>query len=362
MLVAAGIGVSAAPHLTKEDRANLIARAQVWTATDIASKNLLTGPDGPGAFPPDAVVNCDYVDKKLNGHTPKFDCLIAPGDEVKVKFGGTNGEVYAEVAATRLLWALGFYADRMYSVRVICRGCPASMGGIPRTDGTRVIDPAAIERKLDGKAIKSPSEGWSWNELVRVREDAGGAPLAQRDALILLAAFIQHTDSKPVQQRLLCAKTRGAKAKASGSPADEGCAVPVMMIDDLGMTFGRANFTNSGDRGSMNLDAWSKLPVWKDPARCIAGLSHSYSGTLTDPQVSEEGRRFLADLLSQLTDEQLRDMFTAARVDLRTRVPNDPRSGLATVAEWVDAFKVKRAQIVENTCRQPVSTSARQTS
>ena len=33
-------------------------------------------------------------------------CKDGEGEEIKVKFGGNNGEVYAEVATTRLLWAL----------------------------------------------------------------------------------------------------------------------------------------------------------------------------------------------------------------------------------------------------------------
>jgi hypothetical protein len=125
------------------------------------------------------------------------------------------------------------------------------------------------------------------------------------------------------------------------------------------MTFGRANWLNSGGPGSMNLDAWSKVPVWKDPARCVANLSRSYSGTLGNPQITEAGRAFLAGLLSQLSDAQLHDLFTAARVQLRPRDPDHGRSGFPTVDDWVNAFKAKRAQIVDRRCGQAVTTSAR---
>jgi hypothetical protein len=54
-----------------------------------------------------------FPDKPLTGMTPKFKCDLGKGDEVKVKCGEKNGEVYAEVAASRLLWALGFQADVM---------------------------------------------------------------------------------------------------------------------------------------------------------------------------------------------------------------------------------------------------------
>ena len=91
---------------------------------DIASRNLKLGPQDESGFRPEAVVTCDYVEKKQTG-TPKFDCAISPDDTIRVKYGEQNGEVYSEVAASRLLWALGFGADRMYPVKVVCKGCPA---------------------------------------------------------------------------------------------------------------------------------------------------------------------------------------------------------------------------------------------
>src|SRR6185369_15771759 len=126
----------------------------------------------------------DYDDKKMDGNTPKFACRVGEGDEVKVKFGGSNGEVYGEVLSTRLLWALGFGADRMYPVKVICRKCPERLGGILRENGDRIFDPAAIERKMEGKELDSDGrEGWKWSELDKVSEEAGGASRAERDAL-----------------------------------------------------------------------------------------------------------------------------------------------------------------------------------
>jgi hypothetical protein len=354
--VAAAVGLPAAMRLTRDQRADLISRAQVWMPSDIAAKNLLVGPDGDGSFAPGETVSCDYISKKLDGNTPKFECRLSPNDEVKVKFGESNGEVFAEVAATRLLWALGFGADRMYPVKVLCHGCPASLGGINKADGTRFFDPATIERKFKGHEVTKPLEGWSWNELATVSETAGGAPREQRDALMLLAAFLQHTDSKPQQQRLVCLDDHVKKG-------DEAtCAQPFMLINDLGLTFGRANWFNTNTPGSMNLDAWSKVPVWKDAAKCVANLSRSYSGTLENPQITEAGRAFLAGLLSQLSDAQLHDLFTAARVELRTRVPDKARSGLPTADEWVDAFKIKRAQLVDQHCGQPGTTSTRHVS
>jgi hypothetical protein len=52
----------------------------------------------------------------------------------------------------------------------------------------------------------------------------------------------------------------------------------------------------------------------------------------------------------QLSDAQITDLFEVARVDLRPRTPGKGQSGYPTVAEWVDAFKQKRAEIASRRC------------
>jgi hypothetical protein len=163
-------------------RDNAIARAQVWSPGDISSVDIRTGPSHRDGFPFRATIECRYLDKVIGGRSPKFSCMREPADELKVKYGGNNGEVYGEVAATRLVWALGFGADAMYPVRVMCRGCPVRFGGTARPDGTMLFDPASVERKMAGTDFPAVS-GWSWEELDKVDEEAGGAPRAHRDAL-----------------------------------------------------------------------------------------------------------------------------------------------------------------------------------
>jgi hypothetical protein len=321
----------------------VLARAQLWNEVDVGAMNIKAGPGGEGAFPFRATVHCNYLDKELGGRSPKFACMVGKDDEVKVKFGGANGEVYGEVLATRLLWALGFGADRMYPVNVICRGCPAEFGGIERPGDESRFDPAVIERAMDGTEWSSEGKpGWSWEELDLVDPESSGAQRAHRDALKLLAVFLQHTDSKPEQQRILCLE----RATASRT----SCTRPFLMISDVGLTFGRANRTNANETGAVNLTAWRKTPVWKDAQGCVGNLPKSFTGTLDDPAISEEGRRFLANLLVQLSDRQIRDLFEVARVELRLRTPGDASSGFATIDEWLDTFKVKRSEILDRRC------------
>ena len=327
---------------TKDARAEAIARAQVWLPTSVATMDIKAGPRRPDAFPFRATINCDYLPKQLSGASPKFACRTGDDDELKVKYGGVNAEVYAEVAATRLLWALGFGADQMYPVKVICRRCPATLAGMARDGDEWVFDPATVERKLAGREFPGV-EGWAWTELETVNPEAGGAPTAHRDALKLLAVFLQHTDTKPQQQRLLCL---GEDEEGSEQPP---CRRPLMMVNDLGLTFGRANTFNLNEK-AMNLVMWSATPVWKGETGCVGNLPKSFTGTLDNPVISEAGRQFLAKLLGELSDAQLRDLFDTARVTLRLRDPLKARSGFATVDEWVTAFKVKRQQITDRRC------------
>jgi hypothetical protein len=343
------------------------------------------GPQGPGAFPPFGTVQCGYLDKKLSGRSPKFACVIPPDDELKVKYGKRNGEVYAEVAASRLLWALGFGAERMYPVRVECKGCPKGI----RHD----TDFASIERKMPGVDVETPQvRGWAWSELELVEPAAGGAPRAHRDALKLLATLMQHTDSKPEQQRLICrprrqdqevetkaeekkekkeekkalkkeekeekkeARQAAETGESAGEPRKrtEACAEPFMMVHDLGQTFGHANMFNRSSVGSVNLKEWSRAPVWADPARCIAYLPKSKTGSLENPRISEEGREFLANLLMRLTDAQLRDLFEVARFPQRWDPVENPGNA-STVEPWIAAFKKKRDEVARHRCVSPVN-------
>jgi hypothetical protein len=352
-------------HATsKSNRREAIRHAQVWTETDVASRDLKAGPQGPGAFKPGETVTCDYQALEVNGRSPKFMCAVSgtPSDVLKVKYGRGNAEVYGEMLSSRLLWALGFGADRMYAVRIICRGCPVTVeGGTTMPSGERLFDPATVERKAAGREIETfANQGWGWPDLDRVDPKAGGAPIAHRDALKLLAVIIQHSDSKPEQQRLVCLDEGPAPANG----ADVPCAHSFMMIQDVGLTFGRTDILFHKEN-YVNVDRWAGTTVWATGlSGCVGNLYKPLLGTLERPPISEPGRQFLANLLAQLRDEQIRDLFTSARMELRSRKPagdsdlggadvhpGDPR----LIDDWVAAFKQKRQQVTDQRCSAPES-------
>ena len=133
------------------------------------------------------------------------------------------------------------------------------------------------------------------------------------------------------------------------------------MIQDLGATFGQSS-KEVESSSSMYLRGWKSQPVWnlvkedaylKKTGRkiCIGYLVPAIGGELFDPEISDEGRQFLADLLNQLTDKQIEDLFRVARAE-RTdeRIVENGQERPVRVQDWVDAFKMKRQEINDHKC------------
>jgi len=176
-------------------------------------------------------------------------------------------------------------------------------------------------------------EGWAWPELDKVNPRAGGASRAHVDALKLLAVFVQHSESKPEQQELMCAPGGVTRDRAG----NETCTSPWLVVKDLGTTFGKATALNNS---KMNLNDWSGARIWREGAPCVGNLSKSLTGSRENPRIGEAGRKFLASRLLLLRDQQIRDLFRAAMAERRG----------GAVDDWVLVFKRKRDEIAEARC------------
>jgi hypothetical protein len=313
-------------------RAGALRRAKVWRppAAPIGSADLSRNPGGPDGFAATDVVPCRFVLKSSEGRSPKFQCVLDGGEVVKVKYGRNNPETFGEVAATRLVSALGFGADRVYVVAgVRCQGCPVfpypklGIFDALRAEDDRTVDfeMAIIERRMPGLEVG----GWSFPELASIEAAAGGASPAEVDALRLLAVFLADWDGKHDNQRILCAES---------SPPGR-CDEPFAYLQDLGQTFGPK---------SIDLDGWSQTPVWSDPSRCAVSMKDMpWDGsTFEDRTISEAGRVFLAGLLRQLDESQVRGLFAGARF---TRFFRNARA--SDEAAWTRAFMSRVAQIAD---------------
>jgi hypothetical protein len=305
---------STAPAAPTRDTA--LRQARVWTPIGGAPADLDANPADPSGLLTADIVRCRYLDGAARGTTPKFDCVLPNGDVVKVKYGST-GEIPAEFAASRLLTALGFGADRTFLVRRLrCYGCvpmPFHATWVLQRIGAREWVPptagddsysdfsgVAVERRFD--AFEIPNEegredGWGWFELDAI-DRARGANRAERDALRLIALLLAHWDNKASNQRLVCLDR--------GAASDGTCARPFAYVHDLGATFGP---------NKVDLDGWRRAPVWADAARCTTSM-HGFpydGGTFPDAVISEDGRQMAARLLSTLRDDRVRALFASAR-------------------------------------------------
>jgi len=328
-------------------REDALARAQVFIADvpDTLSLNLKANWRDEQPVADAQPLTCHYLSQETSGTSPKFDCRLESGTTIKVKYGDSP-EIAAEVAATRLLAALGFGADYVTRVQQVrCLGCPPSPYRLRRTfehlfiagvfdklldDGQpRVFTNVSVERKLEGRAVEvGDVEGWSFDELSRIEAKRGGATRAEVDALRLMTVLLGHWDNKPSNQRLVCLED-----STKDEPIGTACEEPLVLLNDVGSTFG----ARSG-----GFDGWAAAPIWTDATNCTAAMpTLPYGGgTFAAVQITEEGRRILGTRLSQLSEQQVRDLFAGAGYGALEQ------TGPAEVAQWSDAFVAKVRDIV----------------
>jgi hypothetical protein len=328
-----GDGIPKPPEKEWAARNAALTRAKIFLnkQLDVSTVDFAVDPNRAHVDP--ALTICRYKPDAVSGTTPKFDCELPSGEKIKVKYGWTK-EIPSEIAASRLLYALGFGADHVSSVQTVrCYGCPfqpfhtRGLIEMLKLDGYfdkhinyssyRDFTQVSVERNLGGEAIEVGLErGWAFHELDKIDPSRGGASRAEVDALRLMAVFLHHWDNKSSNQRLTCVDSKTAD-----------CTHPLAMIQDVGSEFGpkKAELAN-----------WKSKPVWfGDPARCLVsmrGMPYN-GGTFEDVQISEGGRKLLADRLRQLSSTQIETLFTAG--------------GLEDVPAWTAAFQDRVRQIVE---------------
>jgi len=364
-----------------QERLDVMHGAALFVPTPVTDKDIMEGPtQNKKEFQlhqNDKVI-CDFTTpgSKMGGKTPKFACKITrveslngqvqtltpemKEEPVKVKFGARDNEVYSEVPSTRLMWALGYYADAWFPVRVECHNCPENPVSGSGAAATRTYDPATIVRKFPWHKMTEAGkddEGWSWKEL----DTSNGRPTYERDGLKLLAAFISHSDNKPPQQRLTC---QNVNVNTSTNPPATTCDKSVMLVQDVGASWGSGGIFTSNDGAKMNLHNWSGQSLWKKagteaaPSQCQAILHKSLTAKdgLSDPVISEEGRRFLAGLMCQLSDHQIEDLFKTSRAAAMPQYHNSDGSfkpgvdEASIIRQWVEAFKKKREDLAKARC------------
>jgi hypothetical protein len=235
-----------------------------------------------------------FVSEDPRDTNPKIRVRDANQVEWSVKFPGPEphkNEVHAEVAATRLVWALGYIAEENYFVE---NGKIEQVGQLKRAatevaaDGT--FRAARFERK--DPDWKDTEHYWSFksNPFVGTREMSG---------LLILAAALHHWDLKFDNTAIVQVKRQDALEAW-------------YLFSDLGSTFGKMEGMPRviSGRDRWNLEAYRAEKLVDKVSDGKVYLNHD--GTASIEPVPLEHAQWFLGLSSQLTPQQVRRAFEAS--------------------------------------------------
>ena len=189
------------------------AQGTLWADPgDIQSRNLFYGPGGKEHQPNGTTFS--FVDEDMDGSNPKYNVKDSDGVKWKIKLGA---EARPETAATRLVWAVGYYANEDYFLPDLhVTGLPAHLhrgGKMVGPDGE--MRNTRLKRHLKGEEKVGT---WSWR-------DDPFAHSREWNGLRVVMALINNWDLKDENNAVY----------------DDG-SKRIYMISDLGASFGTTGF------------------------------------------------------------------------------------------------------------------------
>jgi hypothetical protein len=265
---------------------------------DLPTLDLYYGAGGK-EHAPDPNGTFTFVEEDMKQTSPKFDVVDAQGEKWRVKLGQ---EPQAETAATRLLWAAGYFVDEDYYVAELkVEKLPKLHRGqeFVTADGTAVRG-ARLKRK--SKDMKKLGD-WSWfeNPFVGTKELNG---------LRVMMCLVNNWD---------LAADNNAIYEVDGERH--------YLVSDVGASFGSTGSSISRSKGKLDDYAKSKF-IEKTNTDTVDFVMHSKPFILTAVNVSnyrhrsrmeEVGKhipradaKLLGQRLAQLSESQIQDCFRAA--------------------------------------------------
>lgn len=253
----------------------------------IAKKNLYWGMGSAARAPRTPFT---FEEEDTSGNRPKIKVKDAAGVNWTVKLAPADpqlNEVQPEIAATRIIWALGYFVDENYYVpkgRILGAANLKRSADVIGADGSFKV--ARFERR-DPNLEKVGEWDIENNEFKGTKELSGFLA-----AMLLLNSW----DVKPLNTAVF---------RATGPNRDE-----YYVMSDLGSTFGSMKGSNNNSR--WNLEQYQSTKYVSGVVKRTL-LQFQYplleSNLVTIPI---EHARWFSGLASQLTDAQLRQAFEAA--------------------------------------------------
>ena len=230
-----------------------------------------------------------FVAEDTSGTNPKITVKDARGVEWDMKF---DEEVHAEVAANRIVWALGYFVEDQYFVP---EGTVSGATGLTRASSFIAPGGAFKNSRFRARDTARPRTEEEWtiqkNPFVGSKELAG---------LQVLMTLINNWDIMgPRNNKVL---------RATGP---DGRVERQFLVSDLGATFGRMGGGPVSNKSKWNLAHFKEekfINKVDGPTLYLA-----YDGFDPDfDRVPLEHAKWFAGLAAQLTTAQLRRAFEAA--------------------------------------------------
>jgi hypothetical protein len=275
--------------------------ARIWRDPgSMAALNLIYGAGGK-THAPNPTGTFTFVKEDPIATSPKFDVVDAQGVEWKVKLGQ---EPQSETAATRFLWAAGYFVDEdYYLAEFTVQGLTKLQRGQEYVSDGGVVRGARLERKVAGV---TRLENWDWfdNPFVGLRELNG---------LRVMMSLLNNWDLKDVNNSICLVD--GERRYT---------------VTDAGATFGNTGNVITRSKSNPKDYEDSKF-IAKTTPGFLDFVLHSrplFLGAIEPGNYGERTKmesitrhipradaKWLGQRLSRLTDEQLRDGFRAAGYD-----------------------------------------------
>jgi hypothetical protein len=265
---------------------------------DISKLDLFYGAGGKRDAP-DPQEPFRFLEEDLHGSNPKFEVRDERGREWRVKLGQ---ESRPETAATRLLWAVGYFVDEDYYVpKLNVQGLPRLRRGRKFISADGTVRGARLEL-LRTDVQKLGDWDWSKNSFEGTRTLNG-----LRVMMCLIDNWDLKNDNNAIfeaqGERRFAVSDLGASFGKTGNYFTRSKGVPA--------DYSHAKFVAGTDSGEVNLVMHSRPPFFLklfEPKNFRSRARMENIGK--DIPVADA--QWIGHLLSELSPQQLRDCFTAA--------------------------------------------------
>jgi hypothetical protein len=251
----------------------------MWEPTNISRRDLFWGPGGREMQPD--VSRVTFIKEEKGGHNKKYRIKDAAGRTWVAKLGR---EAQPETAAVRLISALGYKTEINYLVPTLT---------IP---GKGTFKNVRLEARPDNV---ERLETWKW-------KDNPFSGTNELQALKIMMVFLNNWDVLDLQNKILLVDRGGRGGKQLQ-----------YIISDLGSTFGKLGNNNLPiiyrfGRKTNNPQKYLNSSFVKGTKEGFLKLAYKGKNRGIFKNISLLSARWLADLLVQLSDKQIEDMFRAA--------------------------------------------------